>query len=261
MSRPEPDRQLEEFLRRAKAEQKSSTLRDRADRLLHESVLRRLLASLLSDGFRIEEALAPVSRVQGEEALAPDFILQKADVLLYVYLVLNQPPATVARDFVRQLSDVLNSNAALNAVVLVWPDSEYPAATLDAFLLRTHLDDPTDPVPIRLDLSPVADAIKAFYDAQFLSWHIPEGLFNRIHPREDADLEGAIRQLFARRVQDERGRRYEIPAKVHARDAVVARSFEAFVLFLRDALSRGSLDDETIDALVQLIEQVTSSHD
>jgi hypothetical protein len=261
VSRPEPDRQLEEFLRRAKAEQKSSTLRDRADRLLHESVLRRLLASLSIDGFRVEEALAPVSRRPGEQALAPDFFVQKEDVLLDVYLVLNQPPATVARDFVRQLSDALNSNAALNAVVLVWPDSEYPAVVLDAFLIRTYLDDHTDPVPIRLAPSPVVAAVKAFYYAQFLSWQIPEGLFSRIRPRGGADLEGAIRRLFARRVQEERGRRYEIPAKVRARDAVVARSFEAFVSYLLDALSRGSLDDETTDTLVQLIEQATSSHD
>jgi hypothetical protein len=168
-----------EYLQEVKAREKSATLREYTHRLLLQETVREALNALKDEGFAINEGLIRITahREKIENFEKPDFMVSKEDILFQLYLVPNEERGIVKRNFLRGLSDVIQTDPKITALVAVWNFNDLPSCALDAFILRKYVEMPEGDVNLRNEkISAQTACIKEFYEAQFVDWSIPEAL-------------------------------------------------------------------------------------
>lgn len=260
MSRPaDPIRNYLEYL---KAGDKSGTIAEQADRLIHLSALRGLLGSLRAEGFSIEEGLIDLADEPPEAAHArPDFMIYRDDVLLYLYFVplveVNRVPAAQ----MHSASEVLRKNAALTGIVFIWPETNYPACALDAFLIR-KLQERTGTV---VDLStesiqPVVDAIRAFYNGQFVDWKLaPPEPAEGPSPSAPFSLSDLLKHELERQFQDLTDTAFKIPEKRQAKASLLTADQHAILQELIQLLSKPALEHEDVQRFERFVRLLAES--
>jgi len=239
---------IKEYLDRLKIQKKSSTVEEYSERLTHLSAVRSTLAELATKGFAVAEGPSFVSEageaLSGPSLSPPDYVVVREDILLYVYVSLDQS-RRISAEFAKGIWQALRDNPSLSAIVITWPGVRYPSICVDSFAVRNYLER-SEPIDLSNEnAAPLVETIEHFYAAQFVDWEIPLGLNSEIQTSRVRGITDQLLQNLVQAFEVERTRSLGVPEKIEAQSRIssddVARLTDKLLSLLRDEkLSRSS---------------------
>jgi len=248
-----------EYLEEVKAREKSATMKEYADRLLFQEKVREALNLLKDKGFAINEGIiritAGLEKIENFEK--PDFMASKEDILFQLYLVPNEKQGIIKRDFLRHLSDVIQTDPKITALVATWDFDDLPSCALDAYILRRYVGIPDGNIDLRNEnISPLNACIQDFYDEQFVDWSIPESL-----PivKERGKVSISVKDLLKRCLDEEFGRLQEtslrILEKKEAKESVLKIDKAKILIGLEELLAKPELGGSDFDKFISFLDK------
>lgn len=240
-----------EYFQEAKAREKSVTLREYTDRLLFEDTVRKTLDNLKEEGFSIQEGLFQISpwrkKIEGFEK--PDFIVFKEDILFYLYLLVNEDRFIIKRDYLRGLSDVIQCNPKVTALIAIWNFDNLPSCALDPFILRKYIETTENIISLENEkISNLEKTVRDFYNEQFVDWPIPEEIvIGKEVQAVPFNISDMLQQYFDEKLKSLGEKYFIIPEKKEAQRLVVKISRSRILDKLISLLSKPTLtrDDFT----------------
>jgi len=251
--KPEKIAGFREYLQETKAREKSKTLREYSERLLFEDRVRKTLEDLKGEGFLTQEGLVQITpwqkKLEGYEK--PDFIVSKEDIVFQLYLLVDEKRAIIRRTFLRGLSDVLQANPRVTALIVVWNFEDLPSCALDSFILRKYMEKTDEQLDLsNEDISQLEVTIRDFYNDQFVAWLLPEDAL--IETEEETDVVNVTDMLQQRLIDAFREferRRFTRPDKKEAQECILKMDKDRLLKKLTSLLTKSDLDKADFDEL------------
>jgi hypothetical protein len=262
---PERDKHpylIREYLDRLRIQNKSASFNDYAERLAHLSKLRELLEGLSAAGYVSSEG--PILLGANQQQLGtitwgpPDFVLLREDVLIHVYLVIGQP-GELAPPQLQGVWNDLRENPSLSAVVVCWPDGDFPSIVIDSFAIRNYLERPAPLILPIDDLEPLAGAIGKFYTAQLVDWNLSSTALGFDSGQRIHELGDDLRDKIGKSVSSEKSRSYGIPEKAEALERLSSNDIQDLVEIVTSIVAKGDTSNRKLQELEELIERLSQS--
>lgn len=247
-----------EYFQEAKAREKSTTLREYTDRLLFEDNVRKNLESLKEQGFSIQAGLVDVAPLKEKKDFErPDFIVSNEDILFQLYLLVSVNRCIINRDFLRGLSDVIQSSPEVTAFIIVWNFDDLPSCVLDPFVLRKYIEDTEDKISLKSEkISNLNKTILDFYNNQFVDWLIPKDiLIGKEEERLLINVTDVFRQGVLEKLRKLEKREFTITEKKAAQNLVLKLNINRIVDKLIELLSKTELTKDDFDAFEAFLDR------
>jgi len=216
---------LKDYLQEVKAREKSPTLKEFADRFLFEDRVRKALQNLRKDGYFVQEGLVQITRLQEtvKSFETPDFVVSKEDILFQLYLLIGENKGIIKKEVLRGLSDVIQNNPKLTALIIVWNLDGLPSCALDSFNLRKYVEKLDDNIDLNSeDIGNLEETICRFYNDQFIDWKIPDDFMSKEEVEEVAfNLSGVIERSIDEEFQKWKETSLKIPEKIEAQKTIL----------------------------------------
>lgn len=237
-----------DYFYEAKVREKSSTLKEYSERLLFEETVRNKLNILKDEGFSIQEGLIQITpwrkKLIGFEK--PDFLVIKEDILFQLYLLIKEDAGIVKKEFLLGLSDVMQTNLKVTALILVWNYDNLPSCALDSLILRKYIEKPEENIDLSdVVISNLEQTIRNFYNDQFIDWSIPDDfLIEKEGEVITLNLTDILKKSIDMEFQALGEIAFKIPEKKEAQKVVLKLNKERILNKMTNLLSKPKLSKD-----------------
>ncbi len=248
---------FKDYFREVRAREKSATLKEYSERLLFEDKVRRALENLKKQEFSIQAGLIDVTPIEEKKDFErPDFIVSKEDILFQLYYQLNVDRGVINRDFLRRLSDVIQSNPKVTAFIIVWNFDDLPSCVLDPFVLRKYIEETEDKISLKSEeIYDLNKTILDFYNKQFVDWPIPKDILTGEEERLTINVVDVFRQSIVEELKKLEKREFTIPEKKASQNLMRKLNINMIMNNLIDLLSKTKLTMDDFEAFEALLDR------
>jgi len=171
-----------QFLSELRAERKSKSFDQMAERLIAERGIRRFFSSLREKGFIVQENL--------DEAVNFDFLLRKGDDELVGLLKYKEDNFFLSRQQLYELYRILSANPQSSAILFVWVGRpSYPSICLSMGELNKIVRQGKDVYDFSSYQSPLEESVSFFFKR-------PKSLVRMLKPKEKAMISKKNRMIL-----------------------------------------------------------------
>jgi len=238
-----------QFLYELRAERKSKSFDQMAERLIAERDLRKFFSSLKKKGFIVQENL--------DEAINFDFLIRKGDDELIGLLKYKEDGFTISRDQLDELYRILSTNPQSKAILLVWiVRPSYPTICLSSSELNRSLRQVEDVYDFSSSQLPLEQSVAVFFKR-------PKGLVIALKPMEKAMVSKADRMMlaetFAKLIMSSFGkmkkRRFRLDHKIKAAQDFSVDDVKSLEIIFQTALNK-KFDRDRLESCIKEISKV-----
>ena len=223
---------LSNFLREMRADQKTKSFDEMAQRLIAEREIRRFLSTLKDEGFIVQENF--------DDSIMFDFLLRKYEKEVLILLKYEKNRFILSKQEITIFHDTLRLNSLSEGIIVVWTLREaFSSVYLSALKLNKLLSKDVNTFSFSAEIQPLKKCI-------FDTFSKPESLVSELKFKEktkvlEADrlmLSSTFKENLLKSFQDLKKRRYRLSYKKKAIESFTFQDLQLLENVFEIALGR-----------------------